>query len=203
SKSPVIQSRIFVTSYVTELNLYLRSGDFDRGIPLVKEIEEGLIKFGDKINKESEVLFYYNIAYLYFGIGDYENSLNWNNKIINDKELNIREDLQCFSRILNLLIHYELKNYELIEYIVKSTRRYLSNKNNLSKFEITVLNFLRKLISASKEEEKNYIFNLWKKELRNIAEDILEIKVFEYFDFISWLESKIEGKKFQEIVKRK
>lgn len=203
SKSPVIQSRIFVTSYVTELNLYMRSGDFDRGIPLVKEIEEGLINFGDKINKESEVLFYYNIAYLYFGIGDYENSLNWNNKIINDRELNIREDLQCFSRILNLLIHYELKNHELIEYIVKSTRRFLSNKNNLNKFEITVLNYMRKLISASGEEEKNYIFNLWKKELRNIAEDILEIKVFEYFDFISWLESKIEGRKFQEIVKRK
>ncbi|HMS64462.1 MAG TPA: hypothetical protein PKD83_04315 [Ignavibacteria bacterium] len=203
TRSPVTQARIFVTSYDTELNLYLRKGDFEKGILLVKDIEEGLKKFKNKLNKESEALFDYNIAYLYFGLNDFDNSLKWINNIINDADLNIREDIQCFARILNLLIHYELSNFDLIEYNIKSTRRYLSNKNNLKKFELLVLNYLRKLIASKTDSDKTYIFKSWKKELSFDSDDLIEIKAFEYFDFISWLESKITNKNFQEIVKKK
>ncbi|MEP7146932.1 MAG: hypothetical protein ABI792_07970 [bacterium] len=201
TNSPTMQARIFVTSYDTELNLYLKTGEFSKGIPLVNEIESGLEKFKDKINKESEVLFAYNISYLFFGLGDYDSSLKWINIIINDKELNIREDIQCFARILNLLIHYELGNYDLIEYIIKSTRRYLSNKNKLNKFELIVLNYIRKLINANTKDDKIFIYREWKKELNAISDDLLEIKAFEYFDFISWLDCNTKGKSFSEIVK--
>jgi len=203
SNSTAMQTRIFVTSYDTEINLYLRTGEFEKGIPLIKEIEEGLKKFGEKLNKESEALFSFNIAYLYFGLGEYNNSLNWINKIINDKELTVREDIQCFARILNLLVHYELGNYDLIEYIMKSTRRYLSNKNKLNKFELITLNYIRKLINADIDDDKMYIYSEWKKELNAISDDILEIKAFEYFDFLSWLESKQGKKSFAQVVKEK
>lgn len=203
TKSPTMQARIFVTSYDTELNLYLKTGEFEKGIPLVKEIEEGLETFREKINKESEVLFAYNIAYLYFGLAEYENSLKKINQIINDKELKIREDIQCFARILNLLIHYELNNYDLIEYIMKSTRRYLSNKNKLHQFELTVLSYIRKLINAQTKEDKSYIFNEWKYDLKTLSKDFLEINAFEYFDFISWIECNIMNKSFSAIVKDK
>ena len=203
SNSTAMQTRIFVTSYDTEINLYLRTGEFEKGIPLIKEIEEGLKKFGEKLNKESEVLFSFNIAYLYFGLGEYNNSLTWINKIINDKELTVREDIQCFARILNLLVHYELGNYDLIEYIMKSTRRYLSNKNKLNKFELITLNYIRKLINADIDDDKMFIYNEWKKELNAISDDILEIKAFEYFDFLSWLESKQGKKSFAQVVKEK
>jgi len=201
TNSPTMQARIFVTSYDTELNLYLKTGEFEKGIPLVNEIETGLERFKDKINKESEVLFAYNISYLLFGLAEYNKSLKWINLIINDKELNIREDIQCFARILNLLIHFELGNYDLIEYIIKSTRRYLSNKNKLNKFELIVLNYIRKLIGANTKDDKIYIYKKWKKELNAISDDILEIKAFEYFDFISWLDCNIIGKSFSEIVR--
>jgi len=203
SNSTAMQTRIFVTSYDTEINLYLRTGEFEKGIPLIKEIEEGLKKFGEKLNKESEALFSFNIAYLYFGLGEYNHSLNWINKIINDKELTVREDIQCFARILNLLVHYELGNYDLIEYIMKSTRRYLSNKNKLNKFELITLNYIRKLIIADIDDDKMYIYSEWKKELNAISDDILEIKAFEYFDFLSWLESKQGKKSFAQVVKEK
>ncbi len=203
SNSTAMQTRIFVTSYDTEINLYLRTGEFEKGIPLIKEIEEGLKKFGEKLNKESEVLFSFNIAYLYFGLGEYNSSLTWINKIINDKELTVREDIQCFARILNLLVHYELGNYDLIEYIMKSTRRYLSNKNKLNKFELITLNYIRKLINADIDDDKMFIYNEWKKELNAISDDILEIKAFEYFDFLSWLESKQGKKSFAQVVKEK
>jgi hypothetical protein len=203
SKSVTVQARIFLASYETELSLYLKTGEFDKGLKLVGQIEEGLEKYREKINKEAEALFSYNIAYLFFGMGNYDKSLEWIIKIINDKELNIREDIQCFARILNLLIHYELNNYDLIEYIMKSTRRYLSNKNKFNKFELSALMYIRKLISVKTNDDKMFIFSEWKKELHSIFDDILEIRAFEYFDFISWIESKTLKKSFPEVVKGK
>lgn len=203
TKSVSLQTRIFVTSYDTELNLYLKSGDFQNGVKLVSEIESGMKNLKEKINKESEVLFAYNIAYLFFGLGDYDNVLKWLNKIINDKSLNIREDIQCFARIINILIHYELNNYDLIEYIIKSTKRFLSGKNKLHKFEMVVLSYIKKLINSRNEKDKAYIFKQMKDELIKLSGETSEINAFEYFDFISWLESKLSGRKFQEIVKAK
>ncbi len=203
SKSPTIQTKIFVTSYDTEINLYLRTGEFEKGVSLTGEIEEGLKKFRDKINKESEVLFAYNIAYLYFGTEDYNKSLKWLNTIINDSELKIREDIQCFARIMNLLVHYELKNYNLIDYIIKSTKRYLTNKNSLNKFELLILNYIRKLINAKNDDDKSFIFREWEKEILSGSQDFDEIKAMEYFDISSWLKSKINKRKFQDEYKAK
>lgn len=201
SDSVTMQARIFVTSYDTELNLYLRTGEFDKGMHLVEAIENGMKKYKDKINKESEVLFDYNIAYLNFGKGDLNNALTWVNKIINNKELTIREDIQCFARILNIIVHYELGNYDLIEYIVKSTRRYLSNKNTLNRFELAVLSYIRKLINTSTPKEKNIIFDEWKHELASMSGDFLEIKALEYFDLISWIDSKANDEQLAKVIR--
>jgi len=203
TKSMASQTRIFVTTYDMELNLYLKTGEFEKGISLIAEIEEGLKRYKGRINRESEIMFAYNTAYVLFGNGNYEKALNYINEIINDKELSIREDIQCFARILNLLVHYELGNYDLIDYIMKSTLRYLSNKNKLNKFELITLNYIRKLINADIDDDKMYIYSEWKKELNAISDDILEIKAFEYFDFLSWLESKQGKKSFAQVVKEK
>lgn len=203
TKSISLQTRIFVTSYDTELNLYLKSGDFEKGIKLVDEIETGMKKLKEKINKESVVLFSYNIAYLFFGAGDYDNSLKWLNRIINDKQLDIRDDIQCFARIINILVHYELKNFDLIEYIVKSTKRYLSGKNKLLKFELLILSNIKKLINSKTESDKIFIYKQLKNELSLLSAEVSEINAFDYFDFVSWLESKIQNKNFQAIIKSK
>ena len=42
-----------------------------------------------------------------------------------------------------------------------------------------------------------------KEELVEITKDDFERKALEYFDFISWLESKIEGRVFAEVVREK
>ena len=198
-----IKAQIFVRSYDTEINLYLLTGEFEKGVELIGNIEEGLSRYKNKINQEAEILFYYNIAYLYFGLGRYDKVIDWLNKIFNQKELKLREDIQCYARLLNLFVHYELENYDFLEYDIKSTRRFLESHGNLKEFEKTVLNFIRKLINAKDETEKEELCRELKHKVEKKPKDILENKALEYFDFISWLNSKIEKKKFTDILKRK
>ena len=66
------------------------------------------------------------------------------------------------------------------------------------------MNFIRKKIpKIITDKERIVVFKELKIELEEITKDPFEKKALEYFDFISWLESKIENKSFAEIVKEK
>lgn len=200
-ESKAMSAQMFIISYDNEVNLYILTGKFDKGIELVKEIENGLKEFAGRIDQESEILFYYNIAYLYFGAGQFTKSLEWINKILNRKELKLREDIQIYSRILNLFVHYELGNYDLVEYEIKSTRRYLDSHNHLNEAEKAILSFLNKLINH--DTGKDELYNDLKFKLTKRSKDMKSNKIMDYFDLIAWLDSKLKGKDFMEIVREK
>ena len=71
---------------------------------------------------------------LYFGLAHYETTIDYLNKIINWK-VDLRTDLQCYARLLHLIAHYEIGNYQLIEYLAKSVYRFMAKMQNLSVVE--------------------------------------------------------------------
>ncbi len=119
-----ISIRIFANSSIQELTMLHKMGDFDKCLQLIPEIEKQQDVYGDKLSKEMEVLLTYGKAYSYFGVGDFKNALQCVNAVLNDNEQNLRQDIYSFTRLFNIVIHYELENYDFLEYVVKSTNRY-------------------------------------------------------------------------------
>ncbi|MBL7891161.1 MAG: hypothetical protein JNL63_00915 [Bacteroidia bacterium] len=195
---------LFKYSYVNAINLYYMRGDFKGGISLVSDLEEGLEKFVSRLNKHSLIIFYYKIACLYFGNDNYKKALVWLNKIINSKDVDLRQDIHSFSRILNLICHYELGHAELVEYQLKSTYRFLLKRGNLGKFQKIILGFMKKLThNTANERALIMAFRNLKRELLPLVDSPYDKKAFIYFDIISWLESKIEKRPVQEIIREK
>ena len=191
-------------SYNIESDIYISTGKFEKVFDLAPEIETGLKQYASKFDKEVLIALYYNLAYLYFGSRKYSDAILWLNKLLNSKEAELRNDILAFTRILNLIVHYELGNTDVLPYILKSTYRFLQTRNQLYKAESSILNFIRKKIPKIKSQ--NELIDEFKKlkiEIKEITKDPFERKVLEYFDFISWLESKIENRPFAEIVKEK
>ncbi|HET7899335.1 MAG TPA: hypothetical protein VFL47_16725, partial [Flavisolibacter sp.] len=122
-------------------------------------------------------------------------------KIINWK-LNLRNDLQCYARLLHLIAHYELGNYDLLEYLTKSVYRFMAKMENLSHVEEEIFLFLRKAFNLSPKELKPEFEKLLAK-LKHIENNKFESRAFAYLDIISWLESKISGQKVQDVIRKK
>lgn len=195
---------LFKYSYTNAINLYFMRGDFKGGISLASGIEEGLEKFMSKLNKHALIIFYYKIACLYFGNDNYKKALHWLNKIINSKDVDLREDIHSFARILSLICHYELGNEELAEYQIKSTYSFLLKRGNLGLFQKIILSFLKNVIHyANNEKTLIASFKNLKKELLPLERSPYDGKAFIYFDIISWLESKIEKRPVQVIIQEK
>lgn len=197
-----IQIRLFKYSYAHQFNEYFMTGDFQKGVNMLRKIEKRLEGYIGMLDKHSELVLFYKIASLYFGNSDYRDALKWLNRIINSEDQDIREDVHSFARILNLITHYELGNNDVIEYYIRSTYRYLLKKHDLHLYQQYILDFIRNL---SKDTRTSLIdrFVSLRAKMIELSESKYDKRPFVYFDIISWLDSKIEDKKVGEIIKSK
>jgi len=188
--------------YIHKIKKHFMEGAFREGTALIPELT-AIIK-SDKYNWDSHriMVFYYRIACLYFGCGDNEQAITYLNLIINQKNPNYRTDIQCFSRILNLIAHYELGNAQLVEYQVKSVYRFLAKMDDLHAVQREIFRFLRRTPRMQESQIKAEFCNL-KEKLNKLQSDPYERRPFLYLDIISWLESKIDGRSVQEVVQEK
>lgn len=184
------------------INKHFMEGTFSEGVIIIPEIVEFLETNDIYIDNHNILVFYYKIACMYFGSGDHKNTVKFLNLVINYKDIELRSDIQCFARMLNLITHFEMKNYDLIEYLVKNTYRFLSKMKDLQGVQKEVLFFLRKLPSTP-PEKLNEAFEVLLVELKQIQKDPFEKRPSLYLDIISWLESKISGVTVQEVIRAK
>ena len=189
--------------YVHEFNRIFMLGKFDLGVKFLERIGDQLEDFIRRIDEHSRVVLYYKIACLYVGNSQYREALEWLNRVQNETQDDLREDVLAFSRILSLVAHYELGNTEVMEYYIRSTYRFLLSRGDISKFQRYILAFLRKLASGFQQEDLIPEFRRLIKQLKPLRQVKYEQRAFVYFDIISWLESKIQNEKVGEVIKEK
>lgn len=191
----------FVYLSISKINKHFMEGSFKEGLALVPSLEKELHEFEIYLDRHRVLVFYYKIASLYFGSGDYSTSIDYLQKIINWK-VDLRTDLQCYARLLHLIAHYELGNFELIEYLAKSVYRFMARMQNLSAVEEHIFEFLRKALRTRPNDIRNEFIQLLN-QLKQYERNQMETRAFNYLDVISWLESKISGIPVHEVVRRK
>jgi hypothetical protein len=191
----------FTYLYTAKLNYHFISGEFTKGLYLVPLIETQLQQYQHFLDKHRVFIFYYKIASLYFGSGNYDNAIDYLNKIINWK-VDLRNDIQCYSRLLHLIAHFELGNYDLLESLLKSTYRFMAKMENLSTVENKMFAFLRGAFKLNRKAMKQ----AFEKLLVAIApyeQNIKEARTFVYLDVTSWLQSKIDNVAVEKIIQQK
>ncbi len=196
NKNNLIQS--FVYLYIAKINQHFLEGTFSEGLVMIPRMEDNLKEIEMYMDSHRVLVFYYKIACLYFGAGNAAKSIDYLNNIINWK-VNLRDDLQCYARLLHLIAHYELGNMEVVAYLSKSVYRFMAKMKNLGAVEEVLFNFLRSAIQTGKQASFENLLAT----LQPLEKNKLESRAFMYLDIISWLESKIQNKDVQTIIKEK
>ncbi len=196
------ESLAFLYLYLNKINLYFLQGDFNDGLSLIPEVLEEIESHKLKIDEHHIMVFYYKFASLHFGATNYEQCIFYLEKIIKNKNLTMREDLLCFSRILNLVAHYEAGMDQNLEVLIKSTYKFLIKMDELHLVQKKFIAFLRNLSNIYPHELRKAFIELHK-ELKVFENHPFEKRSFMYLDIISWLESKIDNVSVESIVKKK
>ena len=122
---------------------------------------------------------------------------------MNDNEQQLRQDIYSSSRLLNLLIHYELGNYDLLEYTVKSAFRYLNKSPKDYKVDNLIIKHIRKLARLGPPQSNIKALKEMRAELIDVFETSSERVVLDYFDFLAWLDAHIEHTSMGDILKKR
>lgn len=191
-----IHTSIYINS--ARLNGHLMRGSFKEGLELVPGIQAKLDEYALYVDGHRILVFNYKIATLYFGAGKYSIAIDYLQKIINGPG-GLRNDLQCYARLLHLIAHYELGNDSIIESLTKSVYRFMARMENLTVIEEEMFRFLRNSFNISprklKPELEKFLYKV-----KHLENNRFQTRSFAYLDIISWLESKVYDKTMSEII---
>ena len=186
-----------------QLSFFIANGCFKQGEEVVEKIKERLRETESLLDAPRKNDYWYNLSTFYFGLGHYDESLEWINRFINEHQKGLQQDLYSFARILSLIIHLELENVELFENAIRSLRRHLTSRDRLFQFEEAFLTFLRNIQSAVDRADEVSAYRSLLESVERLEDDPYEARVFRFFDVSSWLQSKIEESSFAEIIRER
>ena len=139
---------------------------------------------------------------LYFGDGNYAKCMEHLSGIIAVKDPQVRRDLQCYARMLNLVASYEAGIDHTLDYQIRSVFTFIVKMKDMTDMKRELFAFFRKLNNLATLELKKEFQVLYER-LKPYENHPYERRTFYYFDLISWLKSKITGRNFGDIVRER
>jgi len=177
-----MEALIFRIYYSHKVNFSLLSGEYEDSYNKLSETIGGLNKHKKYIQNTYQLALYLSISIINFYAGNFNESLKWINHVINEKDYESKEDFYCFALMFSNVIHFELKNFELLEYNTKSTLNYLNKKNRVFIFEKKFLEFLRKYSMESDKNERKYYLDTIRTDVKSLMKNREEKIFVEFFD---------------------
>jgi hypothetical protein len=194
-----VNLHLFKAIYIHEINKHFMLGEFSKGTRVVQRHIRELNRFIPLLDKNTVYLFYYKIACLYLGAGQFKPAVSWLNRIVRDEGVAVREDLQSFARILRLICYFELNDDDAVQSNIRSTYRFLLSRKNFNQYEQLIMQFLKNLKGNESVAELKKRFIALRDQMIALLALPFEKRSFVYFDIISWLESKIQDRPIQVV----
>ena len=181
--------KLWLRIYNLELELCRDAKLYAKITELIFEIQEFISSRERSLPSDYKLMIYYQISSICFSKQEYSKALEWNYKIMNTNFGDVRVDLQCYSRILNLAIHFELNNIILLRYAADSARRFLRKKKFNGVFPQSCLKLFSQLSLVNPVEYKSTFKRMYAELFSmNSADHSFDL---DYFDLKGWLKNKL------------
>ena len=198
------KARLYFGYASFNLNYILVRGQYEKAEKIILETLKECENYLPDLSQHEKTVIYCNIAIIWFGNCDYKKCMYYLNKIRNEFSDHIHPSIHRFLNVFYILAHYELEHFDLLPRLAKEASSNMERQKPLSKFERTIFDFFnRRSLAEESVKDRAKGFIQLKKELLPLSVDQEEKQSFNFFDYLSWTESKANNRPFAEIVKLK
>ena len=191
----------FLYVHAGRLNKTIINGDFETGLQQIPKTLKRIKRYRNKLDDHRVLVFYFKIAWIYFGANKIDQSIEYLNKIVNKEVVNLREDIQFYARLMFLMCHYEMENYESMKYLIKSFQSFFNRTKDHNTIQRDTLELFKALAKSPNFDHLD-IMKKYLKQMDLLKLDSFYKNAFTYLDITSWLRSKITRRSLSEIVKK-
>ena len=175
-----------------EFQIFMKKNEINKATKLIPTLEKSMVTYKNKMLIDTELSILFQVVKCRMLEKNFDLALKAANSLLSHPLLEKRADYESYLRVMNLIIHFELKNYSLLKYLIISTYRFLYKTEKLYAIETIILKFIRKLPEIKNEDDLMFTFVKFKKMLEKLKNDKYEKNVFDYFDFLNWVDKKIK-----------
>lgn len=192
----------FLYVHTGRLDSLMLQGNFGKADTTILKSLSRIKRYGYKLDDHRIMVFYFKFAWIYLGAGEPAKALHYLNQINNNRLKKLREDLQNYARLLQLMCHYELENFDILQYLINTYDNYFRHKKNLNVFTKVAMQMFSEIKSKGPMDHK-LIFERYHERFEITLDTPYEKRALAYIDMISWLESKIKGITLQDVIQMK
>jgi len=188
----------FENTYYLEFLYYINQGDFQQLEKMMPSLLNGLKKYGDKIEIFRKIVIWYNLMVYHFIKEDFKSTNDWIQKILVEGKKTKRVDILNDSRLIQLLVHYESDETDILESLIRKVKRYFKEADNSNELVDLITEMMnahyRKAHLMKKDFDKAlHKFNkIDRAKNKNLPYDEIEI----------WLKSKVHRQPMLNIAKQ-
>ncbi len=184
--------------FLNNFSILMTLGKFEEGIKWIEKHEKEKQIFPESYFKVG--VFYYDYFCIYFGAGKMREALS----VLNDwREVPAkvaRPDLQSLVQILFLIVYYE-SDHLYYDNLLRNANRFLKRSNRFYSFEKLFSKHLSKAYKTPGSAGKKAVFEELKIALLRVKDQESVIIMLGMFNFIAWIDSKITGRNYGDIIR--
>jgi hypothetical protein len=120
--SPYMRARTFLIVKNQRLNKNFIEGDIEKNREVIEAFRDELSVHEKMLPPEIFYALYSNILITYFYCEEYRAVIPFINKIINEYNPKINKGVISMAQCINLVVHFELGNHDLLHYLIKSLK---------------------------------------------------------------------------------
>ncbi len=199
-KNRQLQLKLFQAYYYHQMIHHIGQHQYKEALPLIEQLTQSLEEFNDLLDIMGEVMLCFYSFHICFCAEQYEEAHQWLQRILAYDATDIRQDIYRYAHILNLLASYELKKPELLRQAIRSTYGFLYQLPIQTPFEKLVQQFLKQLPKVASEKAFIEVFTEFRQQLLALYAQKNGAQAQRYFDFLSWVHSKIVQKPFLTVM---
>ncbi|MET0464457.1 MAG: hypothetical protein ABW007_14930 [Chitinophagaceae bacterium] len=180
------------TIAIYELSVLTGKGDFTGAIDYVEKIDPLVLKSYHLVNIEKQTELFFYCALAHFGKKQYKKAHRFIQSAIIDNRGNASEMIGKAANLLNMILYYEIRDFEYLQYQMRSYQRYFKQQGALTKCEKLVLKTIQAKPYNNTSARNRSLLAKMEPMIKTIRSDKYEDQLMKYFDFAEWAVGKFK-----------
>lgn len=178
--------------FLYQLFPLLDTGRFAEAKALIDNNKKEIYDKYNLLTPVRQAQLFLNTAIVYIGTREFAKARKLLSQIMMLEKTIFALPLYRTIRLVNLIILYEIKEFDYIDSEVRSVKREIQNNSKVSIIEYYMLKFVRKSMDGISKAERLKLWEKYSPDLMNCHNDKYELQLLNIFDFTAWIEAKIK-----------
>lgn len=183
---------IFSWTFKAEIGAAIKKGQVHEQLHAIQEQEPFFYRHFDMMEPHHRLETLLALATFHFHLYDRKKAAELAERLLRQKAAAIHHELNAVARVLQIVLHYEDGNFDVLEYLVSGLKRFVARQKEASMFELKLPEFSGKLLTLYGKKNQQHFFEDQLKEFSVLKSDRFEKHQFDYFDLTAWLKKKVK-----------